>query len=60
MAKQTKTEVKHSAQDALMSAMQIAFDRGEDDPAIREEMDKQFQRVEKLFGYVPGSFNRGS
>lgn len=53
-----------------MSAMQTAFDHfgatvvaeGPDDDQALElaELDKQFRRVEKLFGYVPGSYSRGS
>lgn len=59
----TRTELKQTAQNELVSAMQVAFnsvtDSEEDSPALVEEMNKQFERVEKLFGYVPGSWNRG-
>jgi len=61
----TKTEIKHTAQDTLMSAMQTAFagmaeENPEDIEDIMEEMSKQFARVEKLFGYDTGSWSRGA
>ena len=67
----TKTELKLKAQSELMLAMQIAFCAIEEenggsyieDDTERElmvaEMDNQFKSVEKLFGYVPGSWTRG-
>lgn len=70
MTREKKFQITASAQDRLMSAMQTAFDHfgatvvaeGPDDDQALElaELDKQFRRVEKLFGYVPGSYSRGS
>jgi hypothetical protein len=56
--------LKMVAQENLLSAIQIAFERIADVPEPRREelrvaMDKQMRRVEKLFGYVPGSWQRG-
>ena len=55
----TKAEIKHKAQDELLSAMQVAFNTLAVDSDLWVEADKQMERVEKLFGYVPGSWNRG-
>lgn len=58
-----RAEVKQEAQDLLMQAMQVAFNgiyTDLDEDAVREEMDKQMRRVEKLFGYQEGSWNRGA
>ena len=61
----TKTEIKQTAQEELLSAMGVAFHRLEEAFAmekrkeIRDEMSKQMARVEKLFGYKPNSFLRG-
>jgi hypothetical protein len=54
----TKTEAKRKAQDELLmwagNAFQMAYDRNEHAAQI-EAMREQFQRIEKLFGYEPGS-----
>lgn len=54
----TRTEIKHQAQDELLHHMRSAFyaasDEGWDDELVTE-LKKQYQRVEKLFGYEPGS-----
>ncbi len=58
----TRTETKQKAQDELMSAMQIAFARAHDEGTsddLAAEMSSQMARVEKLFGYDPGSWRRG-
>ena len=58
----TRKETKHQAQAELMSAMQIAFERTPKNPAeadVTAEMSRQMERVEKLFGYEPGSWVRG-
>jgi hypothetical protein len=61
----TKTELKQKAQHELMSAMQAAFysiaDNYDDETAaeLTAAADDQMKRVEKLFGYVPGSWARG-
>ena len=67
----TRTELKQRAQSELMTATQIAFEAIQEyrsgsyieDPAEREmvraEMDKQFTRMERLFNYEPGSWQRG-
>jgi hypothetical protein len=56
-AKMTKKQIKEQAQDAIMETAQTAF-RSENSQ-LHKEMDKQFKRIEKLFGYDPGSWNRG-
>jgi len=55
----TKTELKHSAQDELMRKMQqgIQYPFGEITEEEKEEMIRQFRRVEKLFGYEPNSWS---
>lgn len=62
----TKTELKHQAQNRLMSAMQAAFDHLSDEEltdelrkAINGEMDRQMRRVERFFGYDENSWTRG-
>ena len=58
----SRKEIKQQAQDNLMSAMQIAFLQAHDDHASSDlisEMSSQMERVEKLFGYDPGSWQRG-
>ena len=60
-------EAKEKAQDYLMQALGSAFyylddDRAlseEDREAIRLQMNKQFERVETLFGFVAGSHAKG-
>ena len=58
----SRTQIKENAQNDLMIAMQTAFSYldgyGTDSPEWIA-MDKQFRRVEKLFGYQEGSWNRG-
>jgi hypothetical protein len=55
-----KRALKQLAQDNLLFAMQIAFDRiADDEKELREVMSNQMERVERLFGYKPGSFGRG-
>lgn len=59
-----KLTPKQKAQDLLMSAMMTALYALNDDPSmtpaekerVAEQMEKQKQRVEKLFGYEPGSW----
>jgi hypothetical protein len=55
--------VKKGAQDALMEAMrrQLAAmpDETPDDAAFFKEAARQFRRIEKLFGYEPGSWPTG-
>lgn len=57
---------KEYVQELLMAGMQSAFDMlsadgmaPETDKEYRELMDREFRRVEKLFGFEPGSFGRG-
>jgi len=55
-----KKEIKQQAQDALMSAAQAAFESdAAEDSAVFKAMDKEFARIEKMFGYSPGSWTRG-
>ena len=68
----TRSEIKDKAQRHLMSAMQIAFTQvaensmgvygeysDQEGEIILAEMDEQMKRVEKLFGFKPGSWTRG-
>lgn len=63
----TKTEIKYEAQEELLYAMGVAFERVNDDisktekdrEAIKVEMSKQMARVEQLFGIEPFSTVRG-
>lgn len=59
----TKTEIKHKAQDEIMHAIGGRFttlaDYEELTPELRDAMDAQMRRIEKLFGYDPGSWLRG-
>lgn len=59
--------IKEEAQSRLMSAMQVAFDALEDSSLLprdkdnlREAMSGQMARVERIFGYAPGSWSRGA
>ena len=66
-----KAEIKEKAHEELMTAMQVAFhsvgdyhdgsyiEDEKERAIILKEMEKQFCRVEKLFGYIPGSWQRG-
>jgi hypothetical protein len=55
-----RKQVKSEAQDALMHGMQAALSAMPrsfgDERDVHAEAIKQFRRVEKLFGYVPGSW----
>lgn len=61
--RRSKTQLKQAAQDDLLyyaaSAFYAAADNAEtrDDPEYAAELRRQFERIEKLFGYVPGSTN---
>lgn len=70
--KDVRVTPKHKAQEELLHAMQIAFVRLMDGDSedisnltdrekdlLWDQMNKQMGRVEKLFGFVPGSFQRG-
>lgn len=60
-----KTGAKHRAQNLLMYAAANALYHLNDDPDLlpdqREQVAKaiehQYRRIEKLFGYEPGSWN---
>lgn len=58
----TKTEAKRKAQDMLVNAAMTAFyavyDGEEKDPAVLVALETQARRIEKLFGYEPGSWMR--
>ena len=54
----TKKAIKERAQDELMCALQTAFNEHTLNE-LRGEMDHQMTRIEKLFGYDPGSWIRG-
>jgi len=55
----SREQIREKAQDNLMYWMAVAFtaasDEGED-PKVVKEMYKQFRRVERFFGYAPGSW----
>jgi hypothetical protein len=66
------SEIKSKAQEHIMQAVQCSFDMmvstyggtfgvytQEEVEAINAEMDKQMARIEKIFGYTPGSWQRG-
>ena len=63
----TKTATKQKAQDELLSAMGLAFQRVADDPSYSDAerdnmlsvMSDQMARVERLFGVEQYSFARG-
>ncbi len=63
----TCRQLKANAQHELMHAMRKAFDviadaqpfdTAADYELVRDEMDVQLARVEKLFGYDIGTWNR--
>ena len=62
-----RNETKREAQDRILQAVIGAFYALEDEPELtrpqKDEMyaamDAQFRRVERLFGYEPGSWGRG-
>ena len=64
MSKQTPKQI---AQEHLLTAMQAAFNRIDDDvdltekqrAVIHDQADKQMKRIEKMFGFVEGSWGRG-
>ncbi len=63
-----KQSAKETAQDELMHAMQGALDnlrdKEEGDPSenalIAAHAEKQFRRIEKMFGYQHGSWSAGA
>ena len=55
-----RREIKEQAQEYLMQAMQAAWNYAADAGAGAEvTVDRQMIRIEKLFGYEPGSWMRG-
>ena len=60
-------ERREQVQDILMSALGTAFYQVSDDRTLPEaekevlikEMSRQMERIERLFGYDPGSWPRG-
>ena len=57
---------KQEAQRQILLAAQVAFNQIDDldmtekqKAAIFDQADKQFKRIEKMFGYEEGSFGRG-
>jgi len=57
----TKTEIKQQAQQEIMECIQAVFGEStEEGSEMYNELDKQMKRVEKLFGYTPGSWTRGT
>jgi len=64
MAQSARTQRIQEMQDLLIHHAGSAFyalgDEGvpADDPRVKE-LDRQFSRIERLFGYAPGTFRRG-
>lgn len=57
--KMSKIEVKQQAQDMLLHAALTAFYRAGDEgmpQEVTDELHKQFNRLEKTFGYEVGSW----
>jgi hypothetical protein len=59
-----KTTTKHDAQHLLIVAMQSEFCSIAEgvynvDADVLEAMGQQFERVERLFGYEPGTHGKG-
>ena len=62
MKKTPKKQLKQQVQDALLSAMMVQFTRFNDENASEELVAaarKEAHRVQKLFGYEPGSWQEG-
>ena len=60
MPKATKATVKKAMQDTLMQGMKMAIAHlPENATWERRVAEEQFRRVEKLFGYEPGSWPVG-
>lgn len=62
MKKTPKKQLKEQAQDALLGAMMAHFTRLYDENASDELIEaarKEAHRVQKLFGYEPGSWMEG-
>jgi hypothetical protein len=62
MTKASKKQLKQEAQDALLSAMMAQFLRFADEHQSEEFVQaarKEAHRVQKLFGYEPGSWVEG-
>ena len=57
----TRREIKAAAQEALMDSLICSAERAQNggaSKAVIAEMDEQMKRIEKLFGYIPGSWGR--
>ena len=57
--KMTTKPVKHQAQDAILhAAMNVFYHLTDEDasPELVEEAHRQINRIEKLFGYEPGTW----
>lgn len=60
----TRVEVRQEAQKQIMRAATLVLYHVEDDAAlspemkeaVKKEVPKQIKRVERIFGYVPGSW----
>ena len=58
-----KQTPKQVAQAAILSCAQVVFDAYHSESMSKrekEQLDKQFRRIEKMFGYIEGSWHRGS
>lgn len=62
----TKSQLKTEAQELILMYGQVAWNAADDIHGEKDylndlliEMDKQFKRIENMFGYVQGSWNRG-
>ena len=54
--KMTKTYVRHAAQDKMLSVLWGMFKQRNPTSPLQLELQKQFTRIEEMFGYEKGSF----
>ena len=58
----SRTKLKRAAQDRLLEALPVAFERlhrVDYTAELETEMSRQMERIESLFGYKSGSWGRG-
>lgn len=54
-----KKQLKARARDRLLFGLVASMSLA-DDAEVQKEMQREVKRVEKLFGYEPGSFKRAA
>ena len=52
----SRTEIREAAQDEMIGVLLTSIEYSQSSQEVREEMVKQFRRVEKLFGYDKDSW----